>query len=163
MFKKPFGFAKIFLPLMFTYMTPIWFMTHSLRSYVLKELGVPKPCLLFLISYVLNAFSTNGGMQWRSGHWKRRVARHSPALQHLQESLLNWSSSYSQLPLWNLWLALLCIYLLGNILLSSYFSSVSGYAAKQKYYALCEKLRSIQFLPRKIITVCIEIGILRLG
>jgi hypothetical protein len=53
----------------------------------------------------------------------------------------------------NVCLALLCSSLLWDILLTSYFSSVSaGCAAKQKYHTLCENLRSAQFLPREIIT-----------
>lgn len=47
----------------------------------------------------------------------------------------------------------------GDILLIGYFNGApASCAAKQKYHTLCENLRSVQFLPREIITFCAEIG-----
>lgn len=48
---------------------------------------------------------------------------------------------------------------LWDVLLTSYFSSVSaGCAAKQKYHTHCENPRSAQSLPREIVTFCDKIG-----
>lgn len=137
-------------------MIPMWFLIHSLRGYV------PKPCPFFLISCVLTTFSTNGGKKELSGGTEREELPGTVQLVSIYKDLCKMITLLFSITSVKS-LVLLFIYLLRNILLSGYFSCVSGCAAKQNYYTLCKNLRSTQFLPRKIITFCIKIGIWGLG